>query len=243
MRGVTQNSILQTSTNFFCIQTKMNAIPQTNEVRKAILGFTLSDPFLLTVGKPPCLVILCPKSPRRDKVCPLYRVRNWGCTNMLQTPQKLYGHVKNAYSTSPLKNEDSWTASSFTIAHSRNERCYMELKSTQALLGFILVWPFPSYSWKATLFGHIVSKIPEAWQSVSTISRSKLRLHKHAPNPTKTIWACREHLPHLTIQKWSGLDRLIFHNRQEKRWNLKRHVSQSVLNRFSWSLACLEANE
>jgi hypothetical protein len=82
-----------------------------------------------------------------------------------------------------------------------------------SLTRFYLVWPFPSYSRKATLFGHIVSKIPEAWQSVSTISRSKLRLHKHSPNPTKTIWACRGHLQHLTIQKWMDLNRWIFLNR------------------------------
>jgi hypothetical protein len=77
---------------------------------------------------------------------------------------------------------------------------------------FHLVWPSPSYGWKATLFGHVVSKIPEAWQSVSTISRSKLRLHKHSPNSTKTIWARREHLQHLLIQKWRDLNRWIFLN-------------------------------
>jgi hypothetical protein len=84
---------------------------------QAILGFTLSDPLLLTVGEPPCLVMLCPKSPRRDKVCPLYRVRNWGCTNILQTPQKPYGPVENIYSTSSSKNKEIWTAESFSTAH------------------------------------------------------------------------------------------------------------------------------
>jgi len=118
MRGVTRNSILQTSTNFF-VYNQNECNPPDQWSTQAILGFTLSDPFLLTVGKPPCLVILCPKSPRRDKVCPLYRVRNWGCTNIFQTPQKLYRHVKNAYSTSPFKNEEIWTASSFTIAHTK----------------------------------------------------------------------------------------------------------------------------
>jgi hypothetical protein len=96
--------------------------------------------------------------------------------------------------------------------------------------GFHPVWPSPSYGWKATLFGHVVSKIPEAWQSVSTISRSKLRLHKHFPNPTKTIWACREHLPHLLIQKWRDLDRWIFLNSPHK-FLISNQIVQKVFQR------------
>jgi hypothetical protein len=83
------------------------------------------------------------------------------------------------------------------------------MKYTSQTLGLTL----PSYRWKATLFGHVVSKIPEAWQSVSTISRSKLRLHKHFPNTSKTIWAYREHCQHLSIWKWRDLNRWIFPNK------------------------------
>ena len=39
--------------------------------------FQLFRPFLLMVGNPLCLVMLCLISARRDKVCPQYRVRNW----------------------------------------------------------------------------------------------------------------------------------------------------------------------
>jgi hypothetical protein len=51
---------------------------------------------------------------------------------------------------------------------------------------------FPSCSWKSALFGPVVSDLREAWQNVSTISRSKLELHKHPPGCTKTIWASGE---------------------------------------------------
>ncbi len=46
---------------------------------------------------------------------------------------------------------------------------------------------FPSYSRKPTLFGPIVSKFREAWQSVSTISRLKLVQHQTFRTATKTI--------------------------------------------------------
>ena len=54
------------------------------------------------------------------------------------------------------------------------------------------LWVFPSCSRKSDLFGLVVADFLEAWQSVSTISRSKLRQHKHHPNTTKTIWTRRE---------------------------------------------------
>ena len=44
---------------------------------------------------------------------------------------------------------------------------------------------FPSCSRKPALFGPIVSDFREAWQSVSTISRAKLRQHKPSPIHTK----------------------------------------------------------
>jgi len=50
---------------------------------------------------------------------------------------------------------------------------------------------FPSYSRKTGLFGHVVSDLPEAWQSVSTISRTKLRQHRPFQVTGKPIWACR----------------------------------------------------
>jgi hypothetical protein len=47
------------------------------------------------------------------------------------------------------------------------------------------------------LFGLVVSDFREAWQRVSTISRSKLREHKHLPTSTKTTWTWREWLYNL----------------------------------------------
>jgi len=57
--------------------------------------------FLLMVGNSVCLVLLCLISARRDKVCPLYRVRNWRNTNHLQPLQKLYGPLGNSCTISP----------------------------------------------------------------------------------------------------------------------------------------------
>jgi len=69
----------------------------------------------------------------------------------------------------------------------------------------------PSYGRKPTLFGLVVSDFPEAWQSVSTISRSKLTCHKLSPTRPKTTQTCRVYLCHLqTIlfeQKWWGFGR------------------------------------
>jgi hypothetical protein len=57
--------------------------------------------FLLIVGNSVCLVLLCLISMRRDKVCPLYRVRNWSNTNHLQPLQKPYGPLGNGCTISP----------------------------------------------------------------------------------------------------------------------------------------------
>jgi len=46
-----------------------------------------------------------------------------------------------------------------------------------------------------------VSDLREAWQSVSTISRSKLAQHKPSPIIPKTIRTCRGYLYHLPISK------------------------------------------
>jgi len=43
---------------------------------------------------------------------------------------------------------------------------------------------------KPTLFGHVVAILHEAWQMVSTISRSKFLWHKPLPIVTQTIWKC-----------------------------------------------------
>jgi len=67
---------------------------------------------------------------------------------------------------------------------------HMPNEGTQPLMKD--VWP--SYSRQPALFGHIVAKIHEAWQSVSTILRSKLKLHKSFPNTTKTIWVYGKHI-------------------------------------------------
>jgi hypothetical protein len=52
--------------------------------------FQLFRLFLLMVGNPHCLVLLCLIFTRRDKVCPQYRVRNLHDTDHLRTPQKLF---------------------------------------------------------------------------------------------------------------------------------------------------------
>ena len=54
------------------------------------------------------------------------------------------------------------------------------------------LWTLPSCSRKPALFGHVVSDLREAWQSVSTISRFELGWHKHSPDATKTIQTFRE---------------------------------------------------
>jgi hypothetical protein len=67
-------------------------------------------------------------------------------------------------------------------------------KSTRVLLSWNCIptlWTLPSCSRKPALFGLIVADFREAWQSVSTISRSKLRLHKHPPACPKTVWTFR----------------------------------------------------
>jgi hypothetical protein len=55
--------------------------------------------FLLMVGNPLCLVMLCLISARRDKPCPQYRVRNWSNTNHFQPSQKLYDPLENSCMT------------------------------------------------------------------------------------------------------------------------------------------------
>ena len=62
-------------------------------VFKVVQLFRLS---LLVVGNLLCLVMLWLISARRDKVCPLYRVRNWNTKDAVHTPKKLYQHVKNS---------------------------------------------------------------------------------------------------------------------------------------------------
>ena len=57
---------------------------------------------LLTVENLLCLVLLCLIPARRDKVCPLYRNRNYGDTNLLQWPQKLSGPLGTSPTTFPF---------------------------------------------------------------------------------------------------------------------------------------------
>jgi hypothetical protein len=83
--------------------------------------------------------------------------------------------------------------------------CSSPLRSIQSLLGWNNLYciptlqTLPSYGRKPALFGHIVSDFREAWQRVSTISRSKLTQHKHSPITTKTIQTCKEQIHHLPI--------------------------------------------
>jgi len=87
-------------------------------VFQVFLVFGLS---LLVVGNPVCLVLLCLISARRDKVCPLYRVRNWSDTNTLQTPQKLSGPLENSCTISPYF---FWAEMMrFCLSYSRNMSC------------------------------------------------------------------------------------------------------------------------
>ena len=76
---------------------------------KVVWLFLLS---LLVVGNPVCLVLLCLISARRDKVCPLYRVRNYGDTNLSQAPQKPSGPLEDTCTISPFKPfEQKWPCS------------------------------------------------------------------------------------------------------------------------------------
>jgi hypothetical protein len=52
----------------------------------------------------------------------------------------------------------------------------------------LLFQTFLPCSRKPTLFGHVVAILHEAWQMVSTISRSNFSWHKPLPIVTKTIW-------------------------------------------------------
>ena len=63
----------------------------------------------------------------------------------------------------------------------------------------LTLWTLPSYSRKPGLFGLVVSDPREAWQSVSTISRSKLGTSKQAQmeqnKAQNTKYDCSEYLP------------------------------------------------
>jgi len=67
---------------------------------------------LHVVGNPCCLVLLWQISARRDKQCPLYRVRNICDTNHLQSFCKLYHHLEGIVPTSEhqklIKNSENW---------------------------------------------------------------------------------------------------------------------------------------
>ena len=81
---------------------------------------------------------------------------------------------------------------------------------------------FPSYSRKSYLFGPVVSDLHEAWQSVSTISRSKLAQHKPSPTTAKTIWMCRE-----------LVDKVLFDQVVKKAPPLK--IKRSLLSPLHWT--------
>jgi len=49
------------------------------------------------VGNPLCLVMLWPFCMRRDKWCPLYRVRNFCDTNHFQSSHKLSGSMEGSF--------------------------------------------------------------------------------------------------------------------------------------------------
>jgi len=97
-------NFLQTLPTFNHLYWSFLCIPQWS--MQAILRSPFSGSILLTVGNVHCLVILWQKSARRDKVCPQYRVRNWTCTNDIQTPCKLYGPLEITSSTLPFKNDE-----------------------------------------------------------------------------------------------------------------------------------------
>lgn len=67
-----------------------------------ILVSLLFGLFLLTVENLLCLVLLCLIPARRDKVCPLYRNRNYRNTNLLWWPQKLSGPLETSSTTFPF---------------------------------------------------------------------------------------------------------------------------------------------
>ena len=67
---------------------------------------------------------------------------------------------------------------------------------------------FPSCSRNPALFGCVESKFREAWQRVSTISRSKFRKHKPSPILSQTIWLDRGDLGDLKSEKNKWIDKV-----------------------------------
>ena len=64
--------------------------------------FQLFGLSLHMLGNLLCLVMLCQKSMRRDKVCPQYRVFFWCDTNTVHTLQKLSGPLDTSHTMSPF---------------------------------------------------------------------------------------------------------------------------------------------
>jgi hypothetical protein len=89
--------------------------------------------FLLIVGNPVCLVLLCLIPMRRDKVCPQYRVRNWDDTNHPWPPQKPSGPLENSSTislpkiwgemTRYMKSYSRNTGNGCTLVHSNPSLC------------------------------------------------------------------------------------------------------------------------
>jgi hypothetical protein len=78
---------------------------------------------------------------------------------------------------------------------------------------------FPSCSRNPGLFGCVEAVFREAWQRVSTISRSKFQKHRPSPILSKTIWLDRAQLGDLVAKKigeiwscsWVVISQTMFH--------------------------------
>jgi hypothetical protein len=151
------------------------------------------------------------------------------CLTMFQLDSNFFGskvHSKSAYPVSIITEMHHWFGTGQASQPLFQDKCKGILNLFQPLpttpyqsqecycsrIEFWLFRLFPSYSRKPTLFGHVVSDLREAWQSVSTISRSKLTKHKTSPITTKMKWTSRTSLcMHYCPQFYWGLSSLLLH--------------------------------
>ena len=107
--------------------------------------------------------------------------------------QKKHHWFGTGQASQPLQAQKAYSIY-FNLMHVPTMKCKALLSRNNLnwISSCLTLQTLPSYSRKPGLFGHIVSDLREAWQSVSTISRSKLAQHKHSPGNSKTIWPSRE---------------------------------------------------
>ena len=115
----------------------------------------------------------------------------------------------------PYVNSPKRVCQKDALSVTRNKKVIQDLRQPKTSPKLLDSWYFPSYSRKGNLFGLVVSDLREAWQSVSTISRTKLRPHRPCLVTLIPIWVCRRtSVPslHTLFQgKRPGFDRVIHH--------------------------------